>query len=632
MKKIFLLSIAIASSAAFAQAPKNRVLPTNYNTEVNTVKKTADTYKPSVVRTDNSKKLSTTSLGKGATYSKATKIGETKNNQQTNGSIYTRVYAHTGGKVSATWTSAQEGIPDGSSSRGSGYNHFNGTSWGNPIQSSLRIDPERTGFPNYTYSAATNEEMVLSHIVKAGTGLTGGLMLNRKTGLGAGTWTGTAVLDSTNILIPGILWNRSVVSGNYLHVIASYTDSSSAQPNGVNINGIKSPQVYSRLNLSNNTWEVKKMILPGYTKERVFSGGSDNYAMDAKGSNVAILFGGLTDDLTLYKSSDNGSNWTSTIIDSFPVPAFDRIKLIDTTYSNDGSLSVTLDKNGNAHCFWALARMISSTSGSVNYYPGQNSILYWKEGTSLDSINLVGQSPDADGNGTLDIGTNWNAAGTRYFSNSIATMPHAMSVDSFIYMIFSGMTEGDADANGKIYRDVFLRYSKDLGTTWSTKILNLTEFIGFNQEQVFASISPTSDENIHITFSQSTVIGGYDATDNTDAGNTNYEIIHLSVPIVNILAGNVGVINAKNDVFNIVSNYPNPFKGTTNIEVNFTQSTNATVRVVNVMGQEVYNQNFNKIAAGLNNLEINLGNVAAGVYFYSIEANGFKTTGKMIAE
>jgi hypothetical protein len=50
------------------------------------------------------------------------------------------------------------------------------------------------------------------------------------------------------------------------------------------------------------------------------------------------------------------------------------------------------------------------------------------------------------------------------------------------------------------------------------------------------------------------------------------------------------------------------------------------------MGQEVYNQNFNKIAAGLNNLEINLGNVAAGVYFYSIEANGFKTTGKMIAE
>lgn len=639
MKKIFLLSFAIASSAAFAQAPKNSVLPTNYNTAVNTVKRTTDTYKPSVVRTDNSTKLSNTSLGKGATYSKATKIGETMNNQQTNGSIYTRVYAHAGGKVSATWTSAQEGIPNGSSSRGSGYNHFNGTSWGNPIQSSLRIDPERTGFPNYAYSASTNEEMVLSHIVKAsGTANAGaatGIMLNRKTGLGAGTWTGTAVLDSTNILIPGILWNRSVVSGNYLHVFASFTDSGSSQPNRVTINGIRTPQVYSRLNLTTNAWEVKKMLLPGYTAERIYSGGGDNYAIDAKGSNIAILIGGMSDDVQLYKSSDNGSNWTKTIIDSFPIPAFDYIGLIDTTYSNDGSVSVTLDKNGNAHCFWALARMIrtaGTANGSYSYYPGQNEILYWKEGTSLDSIIVVGQSPDADGNGTLDIGTNWNAAGTRYFSNSIATMPHAMSVDNSIYMIFSGMTEGDADANGKIYRDVFLRYSSDLGTTWSTKILNLTEFIGFNQEQVFASISPTSDENIHITFSQSTIIGGYDAADNTDAGNTNYEIIHLSVPIVNILAGNVGVINAKNDVFNIVSNYPNPFKGTTNIEVNFNQSTNATVKVINVMGQEVYNQNFNKIAAGLNNLEINLGNVAAGVYFYSIEANGFKTTGKMIAE
>ncbi|MFZ4797806.1 MAG: T9SS type A sorting domain-containing protein [Bacteroidia bacterium] len=636
MKRIFLLSFAIASSTAFAQAQKNRVLPTDYNVAVNAIKKSNDVTNPSVVRTDNTTKLSTTSLGKGATYSKATKIGETMNNQQTNGSIYTRVYAHAGGKISATWTSAQEGIPAGSSSRGSGYNHFNGTSWGNPAQSSLRVDPERTGFPNYAFSASTNEEMILSHIVKAsGTANAGaatGIMLNRKTGLGAGTWTGTAVLDSTNILIPGILWNRSVVSGNYLHVYASFTDSGSAQPNGVTINGIKSPQVYSRLNLTTNAWEVKKMILPGYTSDRIFSGGSDNYAMDAKGSNVAILIGGLTDDIMLFKSSDNGSNWTRTIIDSFPDPAFNRIRLIDTTYSNDGSLSVTLDKNGNAHCFWALARMISTTSGAINYYPGQNEILYWKEGTSLDSIIVVGQSPDADNNGTLDIGTNWNAAGTRYFSNSIATMPHAMSVDNYIYMIFSGMTEGDADANGKIYRDVFLRYSTDLGATWNNKMLNLTEFLGFNQEQVYASISPTSDENIHVTFSQSTLIGSYDDPDNTDAGNATYSIMHLSVPIVNILSGNVGVINTKNELFNVVSNYPNPFKGTTNIEVNFTQSTNATVKVVNVMGQEVYSQNFNKIAAGLSNLEINLGNVAAGVYFYSVEANGFKTTGKMIAE
>jgi len=85
-------------------------------------------------------------------------------------------------------------------------------------------------------------------------------------------------------------------------------------------------------------------------------------------------------------------------------------------------------------------------------------------------------------------------------------------------------------------------------------------------------------------------------------------------------------------VFNVINNYPNPFKGSTNIGVNFAKSANVTVKVMSVTGQEVYSQTFERIPAGLNNLELNLGNIAAGVYFYSIEANGFKTTGKMIAE
>lgn len=640
MKKILLLSFALATTLANAQTIQKANLAIS-NIAVPAKKSVTDDVKPSAVRTDINKRPtnSGTALGKGASFSKVTKIGETSNNQQTNGSIYTRVYSLPNGKVSATWTSSQDGPAVGSSSRGSGYNHFNGTTWGNSTQASLRIDPERTGFPCYAYSSATNEEMILSHIVKApntpNAGAATGLMLNRKTGLGAGTWTGTAVLDSSDIKIPGILWNRSVVSGNYLHVFASFTDSGSTQPNRVVINGIRTPQVYSRLNLTNNTWEVKKVLLPGYTSDRIYSGGGDNYAMDAKGNNVAILIGGLSDDLQLYKSGDNGNTWTKTIIDSFPEPAFDYIKTIDTTYSNDGSVSVTLDGNGNAHCFWALGRMIrtaGTANGSYSYFPGQNDILYWREGTPVDSIKSVAQSPDLDGNGQLDLGTNWRADGTRYFSNSISTMPHSMSMGDTIFMIFSGMTENDVDANGKNFRDVFLAYSTNAGVSWS-KMINLTQFIGFNQEQIYASISPTStDGNLHLVFTQSSSIGAYDATDNPDAGLVVYDIMHLSVPITSIFEGTVGINNVKNEVFNVINNYPNPFKGSTNIGVNFAKSANVTVKVMSVTGQEVYSQTFERIPAGLNNLELNLGNISAGVYFYSIEANGFKTTGKMIAE
>lgn len=634
MKRILLSSLALISTLAFAQV-NQKVVSTNV-VGIKTSLEVKDQTKVSVVRTDANNRVTGKkgAVGKGASFSKFTLIGQTRNNLQTNGSIYTRVYAYPGNKVSATWTSAQEGPADESVSRGSGYNNFNGTTWGNPTQASLRVESERTGFPCFAYSANTNEEIILSHIVKArGTpnaGAATGLMLNRKTGIGAGTWTGTPVLDSSNILIPGVLWNRSVVSGNYLHVFASFTDSGSAQPNRVFIDGIRAPQVYSRMNLTNNIWEVKKVLLPGYTADRINIGGGDNYAIDAKGSNVAILIGGLTDDLALYKSTDNGNNWTKTIIDSFPVPAFNYKSLVDTSITNDGTVSVVLDNQGNAHCFWAISQVLDddTTDNRITFFRGLgiNQIRYWRDNTSLNSIQVAARGP-AD---TLASG--WNAANARYGNLSITTMPHASISNDTIFLIYSAFTEGDNDNLNRNYRDVFLTYSSNNGNSWDTIPANLTQFLGFNQEQIFASISPTSDENIHLVFSQSSSIGNYDLTDNPDAGLVNYDIIYLSVPKASIFDRTVGINTIKNEVFTIVNNYPNPFKGTTNIGVQFNQTTSAVVRVTSVTGQEVFNQTFDKIPAGLNNLELNLGNLNSGIYFYSIEANGFKTTGKMIAE
>lgn len=643
MKRIFLIGMATASTFAYAQIPqKTKRDKVSTNVEAFQANKpTSDVEKPSVVRVGNGTS-SNASFGKGPQFQRTAKVGTTLNNQQTNGSVSNHVYLHAGGKVSVTWTTAQDNPSTSSNSRGSGYNHFNGTSWLNAAQASLRIDPERTGFPCYAFNAANNEEIIVSHIVKAtGTpnaGASAGLMLNRKVGLGAGTWTGTTVLDSSDIKVPGILWNRSVVSGNYLHIFASYTDSSSSQPNRVAINGIRTPQVYSRLNLTNNTWEAKKMILPGYTSARIYSGGGDNYAMDAKGSNVAILIGGLTDDLTLYKSSDNGNTWTTTIIDSFPVPAYDYATLVDTALSNDGTVSVAIDGDGKAHCFWAISQVLDNNiaDNSITFFRGAglNEIRYWKEGTPADSIKIVGESPDTDNSGAINLSSSWNNATGRYGNTSVSTMPHATISGDTVYLIFSGMTEGDADANGKNYRDVFITYSTDKGATWNSKMQNLTQYLGFNLEEIYANISPTSDGNLHINFSQSSIIGAYssDAAQGNPDALGPYDIVYMSVPKAAVINGTVGVKEGKNQVFNVVSNYPNPFTGKTNITVNFNTNTNAKLTVFNVMGQEVYNQTFDKVPAGLSNLEVNLSNIATGVYFYSLEANGFKSTGKMISE
>jgi hypothetical protein len=623
MKKIYLVAFSAISTFAFAQKP---VLPQGPQT-ARQAERSHDVTPQTPVKTGTPTNFTQKSLGKKAF---AQKIGETQNDQQTNASIYKRVVLHTGGKVSVTWTTSADAAPY--ATRGAGYNHFDGTSWG-PV-SSQRIEPERCGFPSIDYSPNTNEELIISHIVKAGTGNAGGLRFNRKTGLGAGNWNSSVVLDTVASL-PGVLWPRTAVSGDNLYIFASYTDSSSGQPGRVVMDGIRTPQVFSHYKFSTNEWVAKNILLPGYDKERVYSGGGDNYSIDAKGSNVAILIGGLTDDVSLWKSSDAGLTWTKTIIDSFPVPAYDYKVLVDTSNTNDGGVHVTLDASGKAHCFWARARVLDNNidDASITYFPGQNAILYWQEGWTTNEDRVIAGMPDENNNNTMDLADSWNDAGARYGNHSIATMPSAaIGPDGVIYLAYSALTEDDISADSKNFRDVYMTHSKDGGNTWSD-ILNCTSFLGFNLEQIFASLAKDVDGSVHMTFMQKASIGRYDATNNPGATGP-YDIVYMKIDTASIHNGSFTSINDvnKNDLFTVNQNYPNPFTAITNVPVNFKRSTDVTVRIMDLAGKEVFVNNFNNVSAGASTLEINASGLSSGLYLYSIEAEGFKVSRRMIVE
>jgi hypothetical protein len=550
-------------------------------------------------------------------------VGSTFFDRQTNSSVYRRILAHTDGKVSVNWTTSIDNNVNNFLGRGSGYNHFDGTTWG-PVTKN-RIEPFRAGYPNMDYNGAT--EIIMSHRVDTN-GRSGGLILNTNGGIGSTTWNSNVVLPpATNQ--PSVLWPRTVVSGNYMHVLANYTSPSAGQTDTVFKNGVKSPTVYSRYNFSNSTWEVSNIALPGYDSTRWYDGGADGYAIDANGSTVAVMMGGSTNDVTMWKSTDNGNTWTHTIIDSFPVPAFnDQVVILDTPTVCDGSMSIKVDATGKAHCFWGRLRVLNSTAGDNTFsvFLGTNSIDYWYEGRP-DSVVSIAGAVDGNGNGTLEPGT--IDSRSRYGNAGVATMPYSVvGPDGTIYVIYSAPTESDLDPQGACFRDVYIVFSKDNGATWST-IQNLTSVMGFNKEQMFGSAA-IANGKLHVTFMESEAVGFYSSTDNSNKTGP-FDIIYYNIPLADIEAGKVGLNEVQNTLFTAGSNYPNPFNKSTIIPVNLTQKADVKVTVMNILGDVVYSQTYNNTTVGNNELEVS-GNFNSGFYFYNVEAGGFKTSGKMLAE
>ena len=84
------------------------------------------------------------------------------------------------------------------------------------------------------------------------------------------------------------------------------------------------------------------------------------------------------------------------------------------------------------------------------------------------------------------------------------------------------------------------------------------------------------------------------------------------------------------DNYQLEQNYPNPFNPTTTIKFSISKSSYVTLKVYDILGNEITSLlNENKIA-GNYTVEFNAGNLASGIYFYRLQAGSFTQTKKMI--
>jgi hypothetical protein len=79
-----------------------------------------------------------------------------------------------------------------------------------------------------------------------------------------------------------------------------------------------------------------------------------------------------------------------------------------------------------------------------------------------------------------------------------------------------------------------------------------------------------------------------------------------------------------------VTNFPNPFTGSTSINVNLNKSAQVSLVVNSLTGQVVSNVNYGVMGAGAQTLTFDASNLNSGIYFYTVTIGDQKATNKMI--
>ena len=522
MKKILLLSLLV-SFGLFGFSQNNRV----------TVPKSLKNFAVQKAKAiDNSLNVQTEvkhSPAKSVRTINEEEIGQTVYDLQSNQCTpYGRFVYYDDGTMGATWTMGTGAYTD----RGTGYNFFNGTTWG--PEPTTRIENTKTGWTAYCGVGAQGE-MNIAHVSG-----TAPLVVCKRATKGTGAWT-----QST---FPGpsghqLLWPRMVSGGtdhNTIHIIGLTAPVANG---GTAYLGQDGAVCYSRSTDGGVTWDKNNVVLEGTGSTDYVSFGGDAYSLvEPKGDNMAIIYCDNQNDFFVMRSSDGGDTWQKTIIWEHPYPHWNGTSAVDTFYCPDGSAHGAFDNNGLLHIVFGVNRAMADGS-SASWFPFVDGIAYWNENlptwtggtpyeqkycldpTTLEEQgSLIGWMQDVNGNGQLDlVGTATSILGLYYLSPS--SMPQlAIDENNMLYMFYSGITE-TFDNGTQQYRHIWGRGSDDGGQTWKEFKDFTGDVLHAYDECVFPVIAAKTDDNVHCIY-QGDNEPGLSVRGDEDPAGDNY-IRHL---------------------------------------------------------------------------------------------------------
>jgi len=577
--------------------------------------------------------------------SNETVIGTTTYDLQSNAAVQNRIIHHADGTISAAWTMSAQ-MTSSFTDRGTGYNFFDGSSWG--AQPTNRLESSRGGWPSMIVMGSGKEASVTHNTDNSHVNMT------YRATTGTGTWTEQNIssLDSNGIK-QDLTWNRTAVGGlnnETMHMIAIANASDTVNQ----LYGITNALVYYRSQDEGVTWDIQDMQLPTLDSANFNRFSGDSYAITAKGETVVVAYFNDWGDSFIVKSTDNGNTWIKTIFLDFPVDKYtmddglnlDNDTIMDRVYSTDNYGAVILDASGDAHVFYGIMQYSDDdlTDESSSWFPSINGIAYWNESFGADvtpatvhagdtslwysdmmNDNWIMTAPDLNGDGT--VGGVDSTGGYALYYASRASMPNAgFDAAGNIWMSFSGYTE-IVDNGSQVFRHIYVTQSSDGGVTWKNPVDVTPHTLWSGEiECVFGSMNPIVDDKIRIVY-QKDFEPGLAVRGDEDLIDMN-EIIYLEIDTVGLFGSSVSVSDLDNNTTTI-SVYPNPANNFTTIAITLEKTEKVIITVVDLLGKEITKKE-KTIFSGTTIETLDVSNYQNGIYFINLQIGNEVTTKKLV--
>ncbi|MFO7444887.1 MAG: T9SS type A sorting domain-containing protein [Ignavibacteriaceae bacterium] len=232
-------------------------------------------------------------------------------------------------------------------------------------------------------------------------------------------------------------------------------------------------------------------------------------------------------------------------------------------------------------------KFVVNVNGAVSSYTGQPF-------TSIENVVIAGANPPLQ----------WPVGG---WPDDDSTVVHYMYNDG---------TNGDMVADDSLWtlELVFPQYSPfriqyKYGANWG-----LPSNTGSNDNEAGVA----SDHFIELT------------SDMVSATVRNQWGVTGDHELVDVVTGVTEIPSGIPAVYNLDQNYPNPFNPTTNIRFSVPEAGVVTLKIFNLLGQEVATLLNEQMNAGTFDVDFNAANLTSGVYFYTISAGNYTATKKML--